>query len=224
MTSPGPGAAQAADAVSAEAGHVAKDIFSGKQREGAARLQRDDAAELEVARKAVSGAARREVCDQMVANVLVGVATLRSVSELVWRQIDKGSEIAVVDRVRVSVIGGEGEQLAEVAGIVAELRSLQQIDVTTLAVGCQLVVLPGDPAQHTALDLGEISADEDPALGCQEHGTQAAGELVTSEEYLEKALRTAPPDWRRKNIQIVVQTTVTDSISGPPQTVAVYVW
>jgi hypothetical protein len=60
--------------------------------------------------------------------------------------------------------------------------------------------------------------------GVKSYGTQAAGELVTSEEYLEKALRTAPPDWRRKNIQIVVQTTVTDSISGPPQTVAVYVW
>ncbi|WP_263352988.1 hypothetical protein [Acidicapsa acidisoli] len=60
--------------------------------------------------------------------------------------------------------------------------------------------------------------------GVKSYGTQAAGELVTSEEYLEKALRAAPPDWRRKNIQIVVQTTVTDSISGPPQTVAVYVW
>jgi hypothetical protein len=60
--------------------------------------------------------------------------------------------------------------------------------------------------------------------GVKSYGTQAAGELVTSEEYLEKALRTAPSDWKRKNIQIVVQTTVTDSISGPPQTVAVYVW
>lgn len=60
--------------------------------------------------------------------------------------------------------------------------------------------------------------------GVESYGTQAAGELVTSEEYLEKALRTAPSDWRRRNIQIVVQTTVTDSIPGPPQTVAVYVW
>jgi hypothetical protein len=60
--------------------------------------------------------------------------------------------------------------------------------------------------------------------GIKSYGTQAAGELVSSPEYLEKALRTAPPDWKRRNLQIVVETTVTDSTSGPPQVVAIYVW
>jgi hypothetical protein len=62
------------------------------------------------------------------------------------------------------------------------------------------------------------------AAGLLANGTQAAGELVSSQKFLEDALRTAPPDWTRKNLQIVVQTTVTDSVPGPPQVVATYVW
>jgi hypothetical protein len=55
-------------------------------------------------------------------------------------------------------------------------------------------------------------------------GTQAAGEFVSSSEYLEEALRTTAPDWVKKNLQFVVQTTVTDSVPGPPQVVAIYTW
>jgi hypothetical protein len=60
--------------------------------------------------------------------------------------------------------------------------------------------------------------------GLLSYGTQAAGELVSSPEYLENALRSAPPDWRQRNLQIVVHTTVTDGISGPPQVAAIYLW
>jgi hypothetical protein len=60
--------------------------------------------------------------------------------------------------------------------------------------------------------------------GILSYGTQAGGELVSSPEYLENALRSAPPVWRQRNLQIVVHTTVTDGDSGPPQVVAVYVW
>jgi hypothetical protein len=55
-------------------------------------------------------------------------------------------------------------------------------------------------------------------------GTQAAAEFVSSSGYLEEALRTAAPDWVKKNLQFVVQTTVTDSVPGPPQVVAIYTW
>jgi hypothetical protein len=55
-------------------------------------------------------------------------------------------------------------------------------------------------------------------------GTQAAAEFVSSPQYLEDALRTAQPDWMNKNLQFVVQTTVTDAIPGPPQVVAIYMW
>jgi hypothetical protein len=60
--------------------------------------------------------------------------------------------------------------------------------------------------------------------GITAEGTQAAGELVSSSELLEEALRTFPSDWARKNMQIVMQTVVTDSIPGPPQVVATYTW
>jgi len=60
--------------------------------------------------------------------------------------------------------------------------------------------------------------------GTLANGTQAAGEFVSGAEYLEEALRTAQPDWAKKNLQFVVQTTVTDSVPGPPQVVAIYTW
>jgi len=60
--------------------------------------------------------------------------------------------------------------------------------------------------------------------GILSDGTQAAAEFVSSSGYLEEALRTAAPDWVKKNLQFVVQTTVTDSVPGPPQVVAIYTW
>jgi hypothetical protein len=60
--------------------------------------------------------------------------------------------------------------------------------------------------------------------GIQADGTQAAAELVSSSRYLEEALRSAGSGWAKKNLQVVIQTTVTDSVPGPPQAVAVYTW
>jgi hypothetical protein len=60
--------------------------------------------------------------------------------------------------------------------------------------------------------------------GTLANGTQAAGEFVSSSEYLEEALHTAPADWAKRNLQFVIQTTVTDSVPGPPQVVAIYTW
>ncbi|MGA2889029.1 MAG: hypothetical protein ABSE51_13330 [Terracidiphilus sp.] len=55
-------------------------------------------------------------------------------------------------------------------------------------------------------------------------GTQAAGEFVSNPEYLEETLRNAPPGWQTKNMEIIIETTVTDSVSGPPHAVATYFW
>jgi hypothetical protein len=62
------------------------------------------------------------------------------------------------------------------------------------------------------------------AAGIGSPGTQAAGEVVSNPEYLVEAFRTAPADWYKKNIQLVVQTNVIDSIPGPPHVVASYFW
>jgi len=60
--------------------------------------------------------------------------------------------------------------------------------------------------------------------GIGPNGTQAAGEFVANPKYLEEGLRNAPPDWQTKNLEVVLQTTVTDSIAGPPRAVATYFW
>jgi hypothetical protein len=55
-------------------------------------------------------------------------------------------------------------------------------------------------------------------------GTQAAGEFVTNPQLLEEGLRSVPAGWQKKNLEVVLQTTVTDSIPGPPRVVAAYSW
>lgn len=55
-------------------------------------------------------------------------------------------------------------------------------------------------------------------------GSEAAADVASSQDELQKALRNAPADWYRKNVQIVVKTTVVDGVAGPPEIVAVYVW
>lgn len=53
-------------------------------------------------------------------------------------------------------------------------------------------------------------------------GSEAAAEVACSQEDLQRALANA--DWIHKNAQILVKTSVTDGVAGPPQIVAVYVW
>jgi hypothetical protein len=60
--------------------------------------------------------------------------------------------------------------------------------------------------------------------GIGERGTQAAGEFVSNPEFLEQGLRSLPAGWQTKNLEIVLQTTVTDTIPGPPRVVAAYSW
>jgi hypothetical protein len=62
------------------------------------------------------------------------------------------------------------------------------------------------------------------AAGIGSPGTQAAGELISNPAYLDELVRSAPPDWSHKNMQAVVETSVIDSIPGPPHVVANYYW
>lgn len=55
-------------------------------------------------------------------------------------------------------------------------------------------------------------------------GTQAAGEFVSNAQYLKEGLRNAPANWQNGNMEIVVQTMVTDSVAGPPHAIAAYYW
>lgn len=60
--------------------------------------------------------------------------------------------------------------------------------------------------------------------GIGPRGTQAAGEFVSSPRYLEKGLAGAPADWEHHNLEVLLQTTVTDVVAGPPHVIATYSW
>jgi len=62
------------------------------------------------------------------------------------------------------------------------------------------------------------------AAGITGSGTQAAGEFISNPDFLGRGLSTVPSDWQRKNMELVLQTTVTDSVAGPPRVVAYYLW
>jgi hypothetical protein len=60
--------------------------------------------------------------------------------------------------------------------------------------------------------------------GIGPRGTQAAGEFVSSSRFLQEGLAQAPADWQNRNLEVLLQTTVTDSVAGPPHVIAIYTW
>lgn len=60
--------------------------------------------------------------------------------------------------------------------------------------------------------------------GIAQYGTEAAAEFVTDPNYFDHAMTNAPPDWYRKNMQVVLSTKVLSGMSGPPTVVAAYFW
>ncbi len=60
--------------------------------------------------------------------------------------------------------------------------------------------------------------------GIGPRGTQAAGEFVSSSRYLVEGLAGTPDDWQNRNLEVLLQTTVTDSVAGPPHVIAIYTW
>jgi len=62
------------------------------------------------------------------------------------------------------------------------------------------------------------------AAGLLGYGTMAAGEFLTSAEYLAAIAKVAPKDWEHKNLQVVLSTKVIGGNSGPPRVLATYFW
>jgi hypothetical protein len=62
------------------------------------------------------------------------------------------------------------------------------------------------------------------AAGVLGYGTTAAGEFLSSPDYLVDMVRNAPRDWADKNLQVVLSTQVIGGNSGPPRVVATWFW
>jgi hypothetical protein len=62
------------------------------------------------------------------------------------------------------------------------------------------------------------------AAGITGSGTQAAGDFISNSEFLERGLQSVASNWQHKDVEIVLKTTLTDSVAGPPQVIASYVW
>jgi hypothetical protein len=62
------------------------------------------------------------------------------------------------------------------------------------------------------------------AAGIARGGTVAAGEFLVDERRMDEMLNQLPRDWKRKNIEIVLETQVIQDRSGPPRISAVHVW
>ena len=60
--------------------------------------------------------------------------------------------------------------------------------------------------------------------GITQYGTEAAAELITTPEYLADALRSAPPGWQNKNLQLVLHVKVISGTPASPKVVATYFW
>jgi hypothetical protein len=60
--------------------------------------------------------------------------------------------------------------------------------------------------------------------GASGYGTYAAGEFLANEEYFAAAVRDAPRDWYRKNMQVVLSVKVISGTPGPPKVLAAHFW
>lgn len=88
------------------------------------------------------------------------------------------------------------------------------------------------PAWNMPVDYAIVSRVLDPATGkvvvsaagITQYGTAAAGEFLTNSDYLGEAVRQASPDWRYKNLQVVLSTKVIGGTAGPPHVLAVHTW
>ncbi len=62
------------------------------------------------------------------------------------------------------------------------------------------------------------------AAGVGYAGTQAAAEFITNPQSISALVKSLPDGWEKKNIQIVLHTSVTNQLPGAPDVIATYCW
>jgi hypothetical protein len=62
------------------------------------------------------------------------------------------------------------------------------------------------------------------AAGVGQAGTRAAAEFITNPQSISALVKSLPKDWEKKNMQIVLHTTVINQLPSAPEVVATYYW
>jgi hypothetical protein len=60
--------------------------------------------------------------------------------------------------------------------------------------------------------------------GIGHFGTMATGDFLANPEYFRQAVKSAPQDWAKRNLQIVLKVKVADGTPGPPEVLATHFW
>lgn len=94
-------------------------------------------------------------------------------------------------------------------------------------------VLPSLPRdRHTTEDYAIVSRVFHPdthamlveLAGITQYGTDAAADLVTNPDLMAEALRGAPADWQKKNLQLVLHVKVISGAPSSPKVIKQYFW
>jgi len=94
------------------------------------------------------------------------------------------------------------------------------------------LVDPGMPYHNLKEDYALVARFLEPttgrlvvtAAGITKFGTAAAGEFLSEPSYIAQTLKSAPGDWDRKNLEILIATKLVGESSGPPRVVATHFW
>jgi len=62
------------------------------------------------------------------------------------------------------------------------------------------------------------------AGGIGHYGTMSTGDFLSNAEYFRAGLKSAPRDWKKRNMQFVLRVKVADGTPGPPEVLATHFW
>jgi hypothetical protein len=110
--------------------------------------------------------------------------------------------------------------------------SRSPVGITDFGKPTQFTLPNLPPDRHTNEDYAIVSRVFHPdthamlveLAGITQYGTDAAADLVTNSDLIAEALRSAPPGWRAKNLQLVLHVKVISGTPSSPKVVATYFW
>jgi len=110
--------------------------------------------------------------------------------------------------------------------------SRNPVGITDFGQPTQFTLPNLPPDRHTSEDYAIVSRVFHPdthamlveLAGITQYGTDAAADVVTNADLMAEALRGAPPDWRGKNLQLVLHVKVISGTPSSPKVVAAHFW